>query len=187
MAAEQPVQVGTDLVSFTFAEGVALSTSCLEEIGTLLCVSCVVKSVSKMFSFVWSCKQHLGASWRQQRKMETEMSGLEDKVFVRRRYDGRDISRFYVESAVSWSGCFGGGVYGVRVPLASTTLEELETIAKIVQVLFAMPCTHSRSFNAFEANRTIQWHSSPSDVMDSANFRRKGKKYVPSLKGILFN
>ena len=52
MASEQAVQVGTDLVSFTFAEGVALSTSCLEEIGTLLCVSYIAKSVSKKISLV---------------------------------------------------------------------------------------------------------------------------------------
>jgi hypothetical protein len=47
VASEQPVQVRTDLVSFTFAESVALSTSCLEEVGTLLCVTCIVKLVSK--------------------------------------------------------------------------------------------------------------------------------------------
>lgn len=40
VAAEKTVQVGTDLVSLTLTESVALSTSCLEEAGTLLCVSC---------------------------------------------------------------------------------------------------------------------------------------------------
>jgi hypothetical protein len=52
VTSEQPVQVRTDLVSFTFSESMALSTSCLEEVGTLLCVSCVVKSVSKDFSLI---------------------------------------------------------------------------------------------------------------------------------------
>ena len=85
------------------------------------------------------------------------------------------------------SGYFGGGVSGTRVPLASTTLEELETIAKTIQLSLIVLFIHSRNFNAFEANRTTQWHSSPSDVMHSANFRRKRKKYVPSLKGILSN
>jgi len=36
---EQPVEIRTDLVSLTLTEGVALSTSCLEEVGTLLCVT----------------------------------------------------------------------------------------------------------------------------------------------------
>ena len=40
MAAEETVQVGANLVSLALTEGVALSTSCLEETSTLLCVSC---------------------------------------------------------------------------------------------------------------------------------------------------
>jgi hypothetical protein len=40
VAAEKTVQVGADLVSLTLAESVALSTSCLEEPGSLLSVSC---------------------------------------------------------------------------------------------------------------------------------------------------
>lgn len=39
VTAEQSVKVGTDLVSFTLTESMALSTSCLEEVGTLLCVT----------------------------------------------------------------------------------------------------------------------------------------------------
>jgi hypothetical protein len=42
VAAEKTVQVGTDLVSFTFAESVALGTTCLEEIGTFLGVAWIV-------------------------------------------------------------------------------------------------------------------------------------------------
>jgi hypothetical protein len=40
LAAEQTVKVGTDLVAFTLLEGVALSASGLEEVGTLLGVAC---------------------------------------------------------------------------------------------------------------------------------------------------
>jgi hypothetical protein len=52
VAPEQAVQVGADLVSFTLTKGVALSTSCLEKIGTLLCVSYIAKPVSKIFSLI---------------------------------------------------------------------------------------------------------------------------------------
>lgn len=40
MTAEQPVQVGTNLVSLALTQGVALCAAGLEEVGTLLCVSC---------------------------------------------------------------------------------------------------------------------------------------------------
>jgi hypothetical protein len=46
VATEQAVKVGADLVSLTLAESVALGTSCLEEVGTLLCVTCVGSFVS---------------------------------------------------------------------------------------------------------------------------------------------
>jgi hypothetical protein len=39
VAAEKSVQVGTDLIPFTFAESVALGTTGLEKIGTLLRVA----------------------------------------------------------------------------------------------------------------------------------------------------
>ena len=39
VAAEKTVKVRTDLVSLALAQGVALSTSSLEEVGTLLCVT----------------------------------------------------------------------------------------------------------------------------------------------------
>lgn len=53
LASEQAVQVGTDLVSLTITESVALSASGLEEVGTLLSVTCVITSVSlKLFSMV---------------------------------------------------------------------------------------------------------------------------------------
>ena len=39
VAAEKTVKVRTDLVSLALAQGVALSTSGLEEVGTLLCVT----------------------------------------------------------------------------------------------------------------------------------------------------
>jgi hypothetical protein len=54
-------------------------------------------------------------------------------------------------------------------------MKELEMIAKTIQLLFSMPFTHSQTFNGFEASRTTQWHSSPGDVMHSANFRQKGQ------------
>jgi hypothetical protein len=102
VASEQPVQVGTDLVSFTFAESVALSTSCLEEVGTLLCVACIVKLVSKKFlaSFAGG-KQDLGASWRQRGKMEKRISGFVKAFSVDKRLNGPDISTFHVGSMVS--------------------------------------------------------------------------------------
>lgn len=40
LTSEKTVEVRTDLVSLTLTESVALSTSGLEEVGTLLCVSC---------------------------------------------------------------------------------------------------------------------------------------------------
>jgi hypothetical protein len=47
VSSEQPVQVGTDLVSLALAQGVALCATGLEEVGTLLCVSCSKRYVSK--------------------------------------------------------------------------------------------------------------------------------------------
>jgi len=40
VTAEQPVQVGTDLVSLALAQGVTLCAAGFEKVGTLLCVSC---------------------------------------------------------------------------------------------------------------------------------------------------
>jgi hypothetical protein len=89
------VQVATDLVSFTFSEGMALSTSRLEEIGTLLCVSCVVKSVSKDFSLSVTKNRILGASWRQRRKLEKRVLGFNYKDPEHRRYNDPNIAMFY--------------------------------------------------------------------------------------------
>jgi hypothetical protein len=47
LTTEQPEQVWADLVSLTLTKGVALSASCLEEVGTLLCVSCNEAFISK--------------------------------------------------------------------------------------------------------------------------------------------
>jgi hypothetical protein len=49
LTSEKAVQVGTDLVSLTSSESVALSTSGLEEPGTLLCVTCERSIVSRSF------------------------------------------------------------------------------------------------------------------------------------------
>jgi hypothetical protein len=46
---EQPVQIGTDLVSLALAQGVALCAAGLEEVGTLLCVSCFRNMSVKVF------------------------------------------------------------------------------------------------------------------------------------------
>jgi hypothetical protein len=46
---EEPVEVRTDLVSLTLTESVALSASCLEEVGTLLCVTYKINSISEKF------------------------------------------------------------------------------------------------------------------------------------------
>jgi hypothetical protein len=74
------------------------------------------------------------------------------------------------------SGSFGGGVYGKRVPTASTMMEEQKTIANNILVFPTMLFSHNQSFNGFAAQQTTQWHSSPSDVIHSANFRRAKKK-----------
>jgi hypothetical protein len=72
-------------------------------------------------------------------------------------------------------GSFGGGVYGTTVPLASTTTEELKSIANNIQLSFSILNIHGRSLNGFEANQTTQWHSSPSDVIHFANFQARKK------------
>lgn len=51
VASEKSEQVRTDLVSLSFTEGVALSTSSLEEVGPLLCVSCKKTIISKNSAF----------------------------------------------------------------------------------------------------------------------------------------
>ena len=40
MTTEESVEVWADFVAFTLAECVALSTSSLEKVGTLLCITC---------------------------------------------------------------------------------------------------------------------------------------------------
>ncbi len=95
MTSEEPVQVGTDLVSFTFSESVALSTSRLEKVGTFLCVSCVVKSVSKDSRSSINENRILGASWRQRRKMKKRVPGFENKGPENRRYNDPNIAMFY--------------------------------------------------------------------------------------------
>lgn len=86
------------------------------------------------------------------------------------------ISRFSMqERSDCEGGSFGGGVYGTRVPPASTTKEVPITIANNILILPAMLFSHNQSFNGFEAQQTTQWHSSLSDVMHSANFRRAKK------------
>jgi hypothetical protein len=54
-------------------------------------------------------------------------------------------------------------------------MEEPKTIANNILMLPAMLFSHNQSFNGFEAQQTTQWHSSPSDVMHFANFRRAEK------------
>jgi hypothetical protein len=55
VSSEQPVQVGTDLVSLALAQGVALCATGLEEVGTLLCVSCSRRYVSRCLICVVKC------------------------------------------------------------------------------------------------------------------------------------
>lgn len=50
MATEQAVEVGTNLVTLTLTQSVALSASCLEEVGTLLCVTCNIISYNLILS-----------------------------------------------------------------------------------------------------------------------------------------
>jgi len=109
VASEQAVQVGTDLVSFTFLQGVALSTPCFEEVSPLLCVSYIAKPVSKNSrSIVCSWRHDLGASWRQQLNVKRMIPDLRDGISVCRRCVGPDISTFQVGLVVSWERMFRG-------------------------------------------------------------------------------
>jgi hypothetical protein len=73
VAAEKTMQVGTDFVSLTLTESVALSTSCLKEAGTLLCVSCGKDYRQLKFSVIWKVDWVSGASCRHSRAQEIEV------------------------------------------------------------------------------------------------------------------
>ena len=55
MTTEEAVEIGADLVALTLAESVALSAPGLEEVGTLLCITCYNLAIETDLWFE-SCK-----------------------------------------------------------------------------------------------------------------------------------